>query len=82
MRVTAYHDGNGNIVGLSASAADDSIPAEIAANEQPTLHAVDVELPSDVALDPSNPRLVYEGLAKLKKDYRVDKATGALSRRS
>lgn len=82
MRITAYHDGNGNIVALSASPADDSIPAEIAANEQPTLRAVDVELPSDARLDPSNPRLLYEGLAKLKKDYRVDKATGSLSRRS
>jgi hypothetical protein len=80
MRLTAYHDSNGNIVGLAISPADDATPAEVVATTQPGLRRTEVMVPSEVMFDFDNPSHVYEELDKIVRAYRVDK--DALARKS
>jgi hypothetical protein len=80
MRLTAYHDANGNIVGLAVSPSENSVPAEVIANTQPGLRISNVEVPSEETLDFDNPVRLNEGLTKLVENYRVD--TGVLKRKS
>jgi hypothetical protein len=95
MRLTAYHDNNGNIVGLAISPADDATPAEVLAispaddattpaeviaTARPGLRRTEITVPSEVTFDFDNPSRVYEELDKLVREYRVDK--DALARKS
>ena len=80
MYLTAYHDSAGNIIGLAASPADDSMPAEVVTKSQPELRATKIDVPSGVELDPADPLRLSEELGRLAKAYRVDR--GSLARRS
>jgi hypothetical protein len=80
MRLTVYHDSNGNIVGLAASPADDSIPAEVVTRTQPGLRAAEIEVPPGVELDFDNPPRLNKELGKLAESYRIER--GTLTRRS
>lgn len=80
MRLTAYHDSNGNIVGLAASPSDDSIPAEVRTDRHPGLRAMEIEAPSALTLDPADPVQLHAQLSDLVQNYRID--GGALLRRS
>lgn len=73
MRLTAYHDSNGNIVGLAASPPDDSIPVEVVSTAHPGLRATDVEVPSGVELYPDHPERLHQELAKVAENHRIDK---------
>lgn len=80
MKLTAYHDANGNIIALAVSPSEDSVSAEIIANTQPGLQRSDAELPLEETLDFDNPVRLNEGLTKLTKNYQVDQ--GILKRKS
>ncbi|HAX80086.1 MAG TPA: hypothetical protein DCY88_30680 [Cyanobacteria bacterium UBA11372] len=72
MKLTAYHDTNGNIIGLAVSRSEDSVSAELRADTQPEVRISNVELPSEETLDFDNPARLNEGLSKLVENYRVD----------
>jgi hypothetical protein len=80
MKLTAYHDTNGNIIGLAISPSEDSVSAELRADTQPKLCMSDVELPSEETLDFDNTGRLNEGLSKLVENYRVDE--GVLKRKT
>ncbi|MFC6019580.1 hypothetical protein ACFP2T_25645 [Plantactinospora solaniradicis] len=73
MRLTAYHDNNGNIVGLAASPSGDSTPVEVVSTGHPGLRATEIEVPPGVELDPNQPDRLYEELAKVAEGHRIDK---------
>ncbi len=80
MRLRAYCDSKGTIVGLAASVSDDPIPVEVVSVTQPGLRAVLVELPAGIDLDPANPARMNDELSKLAGEFRVD--NGTLRKRS
>lgn len=79
MRLTAYHDNSGNIVGLAISPADDSTPAEVMTSTRPGIRMADVEVPQGLTIDFANPARVNKALDHLLENYRVDK--GVLNRK-
>jgi len=80
MQLMAYHDSDGNILGMAFSPSDDSMSAEVVTVTQPGLRAVEVEVPSGVELDPDDPQRLNDELSKLAEGYRID--NGTLQRRS
>jgi hypothetical protein len=73
MRLTAYHDSEGTIIGLALSPADDATPAEVVSTVEPDVRRTEVRVPQGVTFDFNNPQRVYEELEKLRENYRVDK---------
>ena len=80
MKLTTYHDANGNIVGLAFSPSEDSVSAKLTSNTHPDLLVSDVEVPSEEILDFDNLVRLNEGLTKIAENYRVD--NGVLKRKS
>jgi hypothetical protein len=80
MRLAAYHDSTGNIVGLALSPSADAVLAEVVVEKHPGLRMTDVKVPSGVRLNFNDPPRLNEELDKLVKNYRVDK--GSLTRKS
>jgi hypothetical protein len=80
MRLTAYHDANGNIVGMAVSPSENLVPAEVISNTQPGLRMTNVETPSEETLNFENPEQLNEKLRKLVENYQID--AGVLKRKS
>jgi hypothetical protein len=72
MKLMAYHDLNGNILGLAVSPSEDTIPAEVIANTQPGIRVLKVDLPPGETLDFGNPHRLNQGLSHLLDNYNVD----------
>jgi hypothetical protein len=80
MRLVAYHDRNGNIIGLAASPSDDFVPAEVTTSLYPGLRMTQVDLPSGITVDSNNPKHVNEAMDRIIKNYQV--VQGAFKRKS
>jgi hypothetical protein len=81
MRLTAVHDGQGNIAVLVVSPPDSPPPAQL--DTQPGQRMTEVEAPSEVTLDLDSPRL-REDLDNLRQSFRVEIPSdeGRLTRKS
>ena len=80
MLLTAYHDSNGNLVGLAVSPADDSIPAEVISNTQPGVRMAAVDVPSGITFDFNDQAQINNSLNDVVEKYQIDK--GVLKRNS
>jgi hypothetical protein len=80
MRLAAYHDSNGNILGLAVSPTDDGVFAEVTSTTPPGLRMTEVKIPSGLNLKFDDPPRLNEELDRLVRDYRVHQ--GALDRRA
>ena len=80
MLLTAYHDSNGNLVGLAVSPADDSIPAEVISNTQPGVRMAAVDVPSGITFDFNDQAQINNSLNDVLEKYQIDK--GVLKRNS
>jgi hypothetical protein len=74
MRVTAFHDSEGNIVGLVV-APPDSMPVQVQSQAHPGLQMTEIEPPEEVTLDPDSPQL-HEEMDKLRETFRVEIPSG------
>lgn len=75
MRLTAYHDANGNILGLAASPNDDSTPAEVSATRQPGLRMTEITAPDGMGFDFSDLSRLSRALDQIVEEYRIDGAS-------
>ena len=82
MRLMAYHDSEGNIVGLVV-APPDSIPVQVQSQAHPGLRMTEIEAPAEVTLDLDSPQL-HEEMDKLRETFRVEipSGKGTLTRKS
>ncbi|GAB3977574.1 hypothetical protein V1634_13880 [Plantactinospora veratri] len=78
MHLTAYHDIHGTIVGLAACPSDDPTPVEVVSTGHPALRATVIEAPAGLELNPDQPERLYEELAKVAANHRIDR--GKLTR--
>jgi len=71
MQLTAYHDSEGNIVGLVVSPPD-SVPVEAQTEAHPGLLRTEVEAPEEITFSPDSPQEIYENINKLRENYQVE----------
>jgi hypothetical protein len=72
MQLTAYHDSEGNIVGLVVSPPD-SVPVEVKTEAHPGgLRRTEIEVPTEVTLDLDSPQQLAEDMEKVRKNYLVE----------
>lgn len=80
MRLTAYHDSKGNIIGMSLTPGKDAVSAQVMLDKHPGLYMAQVDVPAGVTFDLKNPAQINGALAGLAKTFKVDK--GSLARRA
>jgi hypothetical protein len=72
MKLAAYHDRAGNIVGLALSPSDDAEFPEVVSETHPGLRKTDVKVPAGVAFDFDNPSKIHKQLDKVAQKFRIE----------